>query len=79
MESPLQRRTDSTGPGHSPKSAAADPRIVVDALGANSIVGQRFLGRRPDDQRAVGDGGDKACVPRGLQSSQVPHPGGRLL
>ena len=53
--------------------AAAGP------LGAGAVLVQGRQGRRPHDQRAVGDGGDEARVPPGAELAALPDPGRRLV
>ena len=45
---------------------------VADALGTETIMGQRLVWRGKVDQREVGNGGDEARIPRCVEITQGP-------
>ena len=79
LESPVQHRPHSACPSHPPEPEGARPGIVTSPLGTHSVVVERLVCRRQDDQRKIGNGEHEARVPRCVEISQVPDPRRRFL
>ena len=79
MESALQHCAHPACRGHPPASKTTRPRIVADAMGIDSVMGERCLRRSEDDQRKVGDSEDETRILRCNDVPQVPDPRRRLL
>jgi len=79
VKSPLQHCAYTICSGHPPESEGARPGVIASPLGTHSVMGERLLFRRQDDQRKIGNSGHEASVPRCIAISQVPDSRRRFL